>query len=73
MELFYYLKMLVYNIYEYESLGFKVIISSIHEAPVHTSSYLMFKFMIFVPFNTNIITILYFLVYILSDKKLNIL
>ena len=54
------LKMLVYNRYTYASLSFKVIISYIYEVLVHTSSYSMMKSMIFVPFNTNIITILYF-------------
>ena len=54
------LKMLVYNRYTYASLSFKVIISYIYEVLVHTSSYSILKSMIFVPFNTNIITILYF-------------
>ena len=54
------LKMLVYNIYTYASIGFKVIISSIYEVLLHTSSSSMFKSMIFVHFNTNIVTILYF-------------
>ena len=68
--------MLVYNRYTYASLSFKVIISSIYEVLVNTSSYsmfkytyLMFKYMIFVPFNTNIITMLYFQ-YIYSVKIL---
>ena len=33
------LKMLVYNRYTYASLSFKVVISSIYEVLVHTSSY----------------------------------
>ena len=66
------LNMLVYNIYTYVSLSFKVIISSIYEVLVHTSSYSMLKSMIFLTFNTNIITILYFQ-YIYSLKNLNIL
>ena len=63
------LKMLVYNRYTYGYLGFKVIISSIYEVLVHTSSYGMLQYMIFFPFNANIITILYFLVYILWKKS----
>ena len=54
------LKMLVYNIYTYASLSFKVIISSIYEVLIYTSSYSMLKSMIFLIFNTNIIRILYF-------------
>ena len=54
------LKMLVYNRYTYAFLSFKVIIYSIYEVLVHTSSYSMLKSMIFVLFNTNIIRILYF-------------
>ena len=57
---FFSMKMLVYNRYTYVSLSFKVIISYISEILVHTSSYAMFKYMIFLTFNTNIITILYF-------------
>ena len=72
------LKMLVYNIFTYVSLSFKVIVSSIYKVLVHTSSYSMFKYMIFVPFITNIITMLYFsYIYCIptsSDlKKLHIL
>ena len=67
------LKMLVYNRYTYTSLGFKVIIYYINQVLVHASSYSMLNSMILVPFNTNIITILYILVYILSEKNLNIL
>ena len=65
---FIIMKMLVYNRYTYAFLGFKVIISSIYEVLVRTSSYSMLKSMIFVRFNTNIITILYFQ-YIYSLKK----
>ena len=54
------LKMLVYNLYTYASLSSKVVISPVYELLVHISSYSMLKSMIFVPFNTNIITILYF-------------
>ena len=64
------LKILVYNRYTYVSVGFKVIISPIYEVLLHTSSYSMLKSMIFVPFNKNIITILYILVYILSENIL---
>ena len=66
---FLIMKMLVYNRYTYAFLGFKVIILSIYEVLVRTSSYSMLKSMIFVRFNTNIITILYFSVYILSEKS----
>ena len=51
-------------------LRFKVVIFFIYEVLVHTSTYLMLKSMIFVPFNTNIITILYILIYIFSEKIL---
>ena len=64
------MKMLVYNRYTYAFLGFKVIISSIYEVLVRTSSYSMLKSMIFVIFNTNIVAILYILVYILSETIL---
>ena len=60
MDFFLSLKMLVYNGYSYVSLSLKVIISSIYEVLGHTSSYSMLKSVIFVPFNTYIITILYF-------------
>ena len=69
---YFNLKMLVYNRYTYVSLGFKFIIYYIYEFPVHTSYSSMLKSIIFVPFNTNIITILYFFVYILYEN-INIL
>ena len=64
--------MLVYNRYTYASLSFQVLISYIYEVLVHKSSYSMFKSMIFVLFNTNTITILYFQ-YIYSLNNINIL
>ena len=62
------LKMLVYNIYIYISLGFKVIISSIYEVLVHAPSSSMLRSMIFLTFNKNIVTVLYILVYIISEN-----
>ena len=44
-------------------------IFSIYEVLVHTSSYSMLQSMIFVPFNSNIITVLYLLAYISFEKK----
>ena len=49
-------KMMVYNRYTYESLGFKDIISSIYEELVYSQSSSMLKSIIFVPFDTHIFT-----------------
>ena len=62
------MKMLVYNRYTYASLSFKVVISYIYDVLVHTSSKSMFKYMIFLTFNTNIITILFFSIYTLEKS-----